>query len=98
MANDKADARIVSRLNHCHAFGDRQRHRLFAQDVAPCRRSRRNILDVVLMRRRNVDDLHARISAHVLDAMIGAAREVLLKLSPRFWAWIGPCDDFDALV
>ena len=98
MPDDERDAGGARRVDHAEAFRDRQRHGLFAEDMPASRRRGAHVLDVILMWRRDVDDLDARIGAHILNAFVGPAGEILLEPRARFRPRIGAGDDLDALV
>ena len=89
MADDEMHVGALGRVDHRGAVVQRQRHRLFDQQMlaVPCRQH--GMSRMMLMRGRHIDDLDIGIGAEFLDGFVRFGREnCLAELRPRVGARI----------
>ena len=61
-------------------------------------RGENRVTGVMLVRRRDVDDLDRRIGAKVFDRLVGPGRKILRKAAARLGSRISRGDQFDARI
>ena len=76
VADDQLHAGALDRRDDRIAFGERERHRLFEDDVLAVLRGEARVRGVELVRGRDVHDLDRRIGAQRCDVRIGAGVEI----------------------
>ena len=90
--------RVARRIDHGGAILERERHRLLDQHVLAVLRGENRVARVMLMRRRDIDDLDRRIGAKVFDRFVGPGRKILRKAAARLGARVGRGDQLDARI
>ena len=98
MADDQVNAGLTRRIGHGGAILERERHRLFDQHVLAMLGSENRVARVMLMRRRDVNDLDRRIGAKVFDRFVGPGRKILRKAAARLCARVSRGDQLDARI
>ena len=87
MPDNHVHAGATHSVDHGAALRKGERHGLFDQDVFAMSCSYCDVLDMELMRSRNIDRLHRGIVAKLLDRSVGACAEIggepLARVRPR---------------
>ena len=86
VADHEMHAGATRRVDDRGAFLERQRHRLFDQQMLAVPRGEHGMVRMKLMRRRHIDGLDRGIGAQVLDGLVGLGGEIRREALPRLGA------------
>jgi hypothetical protein len=98
VADDEVHVHALRRVDHRRTVLERQRHRLFDEQVLAVPRRKNGMRRVILMRGRHIDDLDRRIGAQFFNRLVRPGGEIRRKTRPRLRARIGGRDQRDARV
>ena len=93
VAHDQLHTRGADCVDHRRAFDERQRHRLFDEDVLAVPGRRDDVLGVKLMRCGDVNRVHVRVRAELMDGGIGRSTEVPRELDAGLGTRVRGGDD-----
>ena len=98
VADHQHDPGLLRRLDHRAAFGNRNRHRLFDQHMFSALGRELHMRGMMLVRRRDIDDLDIRIGAEFFDGRVSPRAELGCEQRSSFRQRIGAGDQTNARV
>lgn len=98
VADHHRDARCRDCVDHGAAFGKRQRHRLFDEEMPAAGSGGSDMGAVQAVRRGDIDDLDCGIGQKIVDRFISSRLPIQRELRPRGRPRIGARDDLETPI
>ena len=95
VADKKLNAGVFRGLNHFPAILDRQRHRLFDKHVLSLRGGELDVIDMILVRRGDIDGLDLRVGAKRVCPFVNPGAKFFSETLACIRARIAGCDHRD---